>query len=97
MSNWKLRELEPNGAGETRWSMGENGPAVYLTTDKDTALRIQRAYNSHDALVSALEAAIKRLESVDALYLHTTASPKECDLHEVVQGRKALALAVPHE
>lgn len=41
--SWTLYELEPNGAGERRWSVGLAGPRAYLTCDKETAVLISAA------------------------------------------------------
>ncbi len=59
---WTLNELEPNGAGEPRWSAGVNGPRVYLTCDRKTAVQIVTAVNSHAQLVEACRHAV---ESID--------------------------------
>jgi len=61
MKKWELHELEPNRAGEQRWSMGAWGPRAYLTCDKITADLILKSVNREIALGYIINDLVKKV------------------------------------
>jgi hypothetical protein len=59
---WTLHRLTPQDNGEERWSLGVNGPRMYLTCDETTAISVLMAMVVADAASDIYDAGKERVE-----------------------------------